>query len=296
MVQLSKPVLFLIFNRPDTTQQVFNEIRKARPKQLFVAADGPRKDRPDDIDNCRKTREIVNQVDWDCKVSTLFRNENLGCKIAVSSAIDWFFSNVDEGIILEDDCLPSQSFFRFCEELLVRYKDDMRIMMISGYNKNQTWKCDINDYFFSYIGSIWGWASWRRAWKFYNVNIDETEYGNNLNYLEFLLGKELKDVRINHFEMLKKGLDTWDYQWSFARHFNSGLTCVSSKSLISNIGFDKHATHTKIGEDTVKKMEIVFPLRENKIVIGDLVYDKTIHSKNSFMTRISQSIIKFLIR
>ena len=128
------PVLFLIFNRPDTTQQVFDEIRKARPEQLYVAADGPRKDQSADYELCKKTRDIIQQVDWDCKVFTCFRDENLGCKRSVSSAIDWFFSHVEEGIILEDDCVPDQSFFPFCQELLEKYRDDTRIMMISGNN------------------------------------------------------------------------------------------------------------------------------------------------------------------
>ena len=130
-IKIYTPVLFLIFNRPDTTRQVFNEIRKAQPAQLFVAADGPRKDRDSDFELCKKTREIVRQVDWDCEVFTRFQEENLGCKRAVSSAIDWFFSNVEEGIILEDDCVPDQSFFPFCQELLEKYRHDERIMMIS---------------------------------------------------------------------------------------------------------------------------------------------------------------------
>jgi len=156
---LKAPVLLLIFNRPDTTQLVFNKIRKARPAELYIAADGPRKNQPDDPENCRKAREILRQVDWDCKISTLFREENLGCKIGVSSAIDWFFSEVEEGIILEDDCVPDQSFFQFCQELLARYRDDKRVMMISGDNFQFGRRRTDYSYYFSQYVHIWGWLA-----------------------------------------------------------------------------------------------------------------------------------------
>src|SRR4030042_6453503 len=133
--KLTTPVLFLIFNRPDTTEKVFDEIRKAKPKKLFVAADGPRQDKQGEKEKVGRARQIViDGIDWDCEIKTLFRDKNLGCKVAVSSAINWFFENEEMGIILEDDCLPHQSFFRFCGELLEKYKDDERIMVISGEN------------------------------------------------------------------------------------------------------------------------------------------------------------------
>jgi len=172
VTSLKVPVLFLIFNRSDTTQLVFNEIRKAQPAQLFIAADGPRKDRPEDIENCRKVREIIRQVDWDCSVSTLFRDENLGCKRGVSSAIDWFFSHVDEGIILEDDCVPDPSFFPFCQELLERYRDDERIMVISGDNLQFGRRKSQYSYYFSRCFHLWGWATWKRAWDNYDIKME----------------------------------------------------------------------------------------------------------------------------
>jgi len=169
------PVLFLIFNRPNTTQKVFNAIRQAKPKQLFVAADGPRKGKEGEKEKYEQAREIIEQVDWNCEVRTLFREKNLGCKIAASSAIDWFFENVDEGIILEDDCLPSQSFFRFCQELLEYYRDDTRIMMISGNNFQFGKVRGEGSYYFSKYAHVWGWATWRRAWKHYDVNMKNFE-------------------------------------------------------------------------------------------------------------------------
>lgn len=238
MTLFSTPVLFLIFNRPDTTQLVFNEIRKARPRQLFVAADGPRKDCPDDHENCRKAREIVNQVDWDCNVVTLYREENLGCKIAVSSAIDWFFSNVEEGIILEDDCVPDQSFFPFCQELLNKYRNDERIMMISGMNYLFN-KLEIKEsYYFSRYYPIWGWATWKRAWSHYDLTMSNWPEYNSQNFLTHVychakIARFLQDMFQKAY--LNK-VDTWDIQWVFACVINNGCAICPKYNLVSNIG------------------------------------------------------------
>lgn len=284
---LKTAVLFLTFNRPDTTKQVFEAIRQAKPPRLYVAADGPRADKAGEAEKCEEVRQIAAQVDWDCEVQTLFREENLGCKYAVSGAITWFFENEEQGIILEDDCLPSQSFFWFCEELLERYKNDKRIMMVSGYNNAQSFQ-QKSHYFFSNIGGIWGWASWRRAWDCYEVEPVRLAslYECDFYKLEFLLGQSIYKKRKEHFYSLLQGLNTWDYQWSFARHFNSGLSCVSSSSLVENIGFGEDATHTKVGTDHVTKSEISFPIYENKIVIADKVYDEKVHQKKSILSKI----------
>ncbi len=169
---LRTPVLLVIFNRPKTTQLVFEAIRRAKPARLYIAADGPRKNVESDIKNCAEARKIVEQIDWDCAVQTLFRNGNVNCGRGPSSAFTWFFEHEEEGIILEDDCLPSQSFFWFCQELLEYYRDDTRVMHIGGNNFLNGWKKD-NDYsyYFSRSGHIWGWATWRRAWKMFDFNI-----------------------------------------------------------------------------------------------------------------------------
>ncbi len=166
--RLTIPVLFLIFNRPDTTQPVFNEIREAKPTKLFVAADGPRDNKKGEKEECEKTRKIIEQVDWDCELYKLYRDKNLGCKIAVSSAIDWFFENVEEGIILEDDCLPHPSFFRFCQELLEKYKGDERVFVISGDNFLFGRKRTNYSYYFSRYNHCWGWAGWIRTLSDYD--------------------------------------------------------------------------------------------------------------------------------
>ena len=165
------PILFLIFNRPETTKKVFSAIKEVQPPRLYIAADGPRSEQPDEADHCELARTIATKVDWDCEVKTLFRDQNLGIRIAVSQAIDWFFEQEPEGIILEDDCLPDQSFFWFCKELLEKYRNDTRIMHIGGTNfqfgKNRT----NYSYYFSRYAHIWGWASWRRAWEYYDEKL-----------------------------------------------------------------------------------------------------------------------------
>ena len=182
---LKTAVLLVIFNRPETTQVVFEAIRKAKPPRLYVAADGPRTEVPSDAKKCKEAREIINQVDWDCEVKTLFREKGLGCGLGPSSAFTWFFEHEEDGIILEDDCLPSQSFFWFCEELLERYRHDNRVMHIGGNNFLNGWQKDRDySYYFSNSGHIWGWATWRRAWKLFDFNISLYEKLKGKNYFQ----------------------------------------------------------------------------------------------------------------
>lgn len=241
------PILFLIFNRPDTTQRVFEEIKKQKPKYLFVAADGARSDSLEDAQKCKRARDIVlDGIDWDCEVKTLFRDENLGCGVAVSAAITWFFENVEQGIILEDDCLPHPSFFVFCETLLEKYKDDENVYGISGDNFQDGLQSGDASYFFSNYCYIWGWATWRRAWDSYDFNLSQLE-----KFKEKQLIKRI-DKRIvfkNYWfaildKVANKEIDTWDYQWLFTLWNNGGVAVVPNVNLISNIGFGKDATHT----------------------------------------------------
>ncbi|MDH5719759.1 MAG: glycosyltransferase [Spirochaetia bacterium] len=277
----STSVLFLTFNRLETTKKVFEEIKKAKPPRLYIASDGPRKEKPDEDETVKAVRDyILSNIDWDCDVKTLFRRKNLGCKIAVSTAIDWFFKNEEMGIILEDDCLPNQSFFRFCEELLERYTDDERIMMVCGTNMAETWNSEKQNYHFSIYGSIWGWASWRRAWQHYDVNINL--WGNSYAkqaIKNIFNNKKQYNYRKRVFEKVyRKNIDTWDYQWSFARMINSGLTIVPSRNLVSNIGFGENATHTT-GENakklSISQHDLLWPLKKPEIVVVDKEYDDT---------------------
>lgn len=245
------PILFLIFNRPETTKQVFSAICKAKPKKLYVAADGPRKNKSGEKELCERTRAIIKQIDWPCKVKTLFRKENLGCGKAVSSGITWFFENEEMGIILEDDCLPDKTFFHYCESLLNKYKDNEKIMMISGSNFISE-KVKIKEsYYFSRYSHIWGWASWRRAWKYYDYNMTswpEFKKMNRLNSIfstfeERFFWKSTLDLAYLH------KISSWDAQFQYACFLNDGYCLYPCVNLISNIGFGKDSTHTS-GENS----------------------------------------------
>ncbi len=247
---LDTPVLFLIFNRPEPTAKVFEAIRKARPKELFVSADGPRQEKPADIDNCKAARGIVKNIDWDCRVHYNFSDKNLGCKVSVSSAINWFFDNVEAGIILEDDCLPNQSFFWFCRELLEKYKDDERIMQISGNNYLFGEKIGSATYYFSKINDISGWASWKRAWRHYDINMKDfpvfKEQGQIYNYISNKkIAGWLLDYFREVFELAGLNHGIWSSQWSYAMCKNNGLIIAPNVNLASHIGIDKEATNWK---------------------------------------------------
>lgn len=303
---LKTPVLFLVFNRPDTTQKVFAAIRQAKPLRLFVAADGPRENRPGEAEVCEQTRRIIDSVDWDCDVVTLFRDTNLGCRKAVSSAIDWFFAHVEEGIILEDDCLPSASFFRYCQELLEYYRHDTRIMQICGLNVLNEWHRNGHSYYFSQYGPIWGWASWRRAWKQYDVDMKLwPEIREKKVYEDFCQCREEATFRLALYDKVHNGeIDTWDYQWGFSKMVNHGLSVIPSVNLISNIGFTDDATHTMSGQDnpyaTMEVHELGPLLNHPQFVVRDCLADR--RYLNEFMaikpamTNFKQTILKLLHR
>ena len=244
--KLNTPVLFLIFNRPDTTKKVFESIRESKPTRLYIAADGARKDKVGEAELCAQTRDVIKKVDWNCEVKTLFRDENLGCKNAVSSAINWFFENEEVGIILEDDCLPNQSFFLFCQTLLNYYRDDERVMHIGGANFLDGKIIGDASYYFSNIHHIWGWATWRRAWKYYDLEMKSYE-----KFIEDGILKKLypelsyQQLWKDMFGKIKNGkLNTWDYQWTLSIWEHGGLGIIPNQNLISNIGFSTQATHT----------------------------------------------------
>ncbi|MFC5413072.1 nucleotide-diphospho-sugar transferase [Larkinella bovis] len=243
---METPILLIIFNRPDTTQRIFDIIRVVKPKYLFIAADGPRPDNPTDIEACRAARAIIEQVDWPCTVRTLFRTENRGCGQGPAEAITWFFDHVEEGIILEDDCLPTEDFFDFCTKMLTYYRGSPNISVISGTNLMLKWKSTRQPYLFCLTGPTWGWATWKRAWQYFDYNL--TEWGNESN--RDIVKKLLREVEYKYWgtifdELYKcRRTDVWDYQWYLARLINCPISIVPSVNLVSNIGYGKGATHT----------------------------------------------------
>ncbi|MBS4062395.1 MAG: nucleotide-diphospho-sugar transferase [Bacteroidetes bacterium] len=240
---LKTPVLFLVFNRPHTTKQVFEAIRKAKPPRLYIAADGPRINKEGEAERVKEVRSIATNVDWECEVTTLFRVENLGCKYAVSGAITWFFEHEEQGIILEDDCLPDQSFFWFCEELLERYKYDLRVWHIGGSNFQNGIKRGDGDYYFSKYNHVWGWAGWASRWKKYDVELDTIK---DAKFIERTFkNKDVVKLWTKSFNDMKaKKIDTWDYQYVFSMWDSGGLAILPNVNMISNIGFGIDATHT----------------------------------------------------
>jgi hypothetical protein len=241
------PVLLLIFNRPDTTERVINQIKAVRPSKLFIAADGPRVHNVKDKQMCEAVRSLVlNTIDWDCELKTLFREQNLGCGIAVSEAITWFFENVDEGIILEDDILVDPSFFSFCRAMLIKYRHDTRIMHVSGSTFVYPFIRINNPYYFSKLPSVWGWASWKRAWIEYRYNVNELDEKIIRSEIEQWAGNsKISNYYLNIFSKMKaREFDTWDYQWLLTIFASGGLVITPSVNLALNIGFESDPTHT----------------------------------------------------
>lgn len=293
---LKTPVLFLIFNRPEPTRRVFEQIRLAKPRRLFIAADGPRAHKEGEAQRCQEVRDIVSQVDWECDVKTLFREQNLGCKMAVSSAIDWFFDQVEQGIILEDDCLPSQSFFTFTSELLDKYANDERIMMISGDNFQEGVQRGDGSYYFSKYPHIWGWASWRRAWsKHYDIEMKTFPQYKAENRIAKLFPnpREQKFWMNNFQEVFDNKVDTWDFQWVYAIYSNGGMCIMPNVNMISNIGFNAEATHTKTGGEgsaNLQTQEMSHLVHPSKIEI-DKAADK-FESQHVFHIPTKGTVIK----
>ncbi len=297
------PILFVIFNRPDITQKVFNEIKKIRPKKLFITADGPRNNEEKKL--CNKTRKIIEQVDWECEIKKNYSNKNLGCKIGVSSGINWFFKHVEAGIILEDDCLPNQSFFYFCKELLERYKDNKKIMMISGDNFQNKKQHGNGSYYFSKMCHIWGWATWKRAWQHYDVNMKDYPEFKKQNKINTIWGKKyIQKYWIKIFDQIyNKEIDTWDYQWVYSVWKQNGLSIIPNVNLISNIGFRDDATHTKSPNklankqlQTLKKIKHPQKIIQSKKADNYFLYNSIKKGTNNYflykITHMIKSIFK----
>jgi hypothetical protein len=268
------PVLLLAFNRPDTTARVFEALRPVRPSQIFFAVDGPRPEKAADAERVAKVRELASTVDWHSDVRTLFRPRNLGCKNAVSQAISWFFKHVEEGIVMEDDCVPHPSFFRFAGELLERYRHDERVMMVSANNFQQGRPRTQYSYYFSRYLHIWGWACWRRAWSKYDHEMAQWPELRDSGWLMDLLGDrsaarywtQIFDETHGERNM------SWGYRWMFSAWRNAGLSVNPCVNLVSNIGFGDSATHTMEQNHPLASLpvqQIEFPLRHPPDVIRD---------------------------
>jgi hypothetical protein len=272
-------VAFVIFNRPELTAQVFETIRDARPARLFVIADGPRADAPGDVERCAAARAVLDGVDWDCRVSWNTADRNLGVGRRVASGLAWVFRQVREAIVLEDDCLPDPTFFRFCDGLLESCRDDERVMMISGTNPLERWKADAQSFHFSATGSHWGWATWARAWRHYDFGMTTVPDRGLLAALTSRLGDpERAALATRLCTMVRDGLiDSWDVQWTVCQLLRGGLAVVPSVNLVRNAGFGPAATHTRnrlsLGS-FLARGSMAFPLTPPPSVEADREYDR----------------------
>lgn len=238
------PILLLSFNRPEHTLKVFERIKEVQPPKLYISNDGPRPDHPTDKSRTQEIRDnLRSKVDWNCQVEVLFQAENLGCKRAVRQALSWFFSMEEQGIILEDDCVPNTSFFEFCDELLIRFKEDTEIAMISGNGRYGMWDNGKQSYNFISYPMVWGWASWRRTWKQYDSSFDQLPELQS-SKLPGLTDSSLDAKRFwNNIIRNLKNMNSWAYPFSLLC-LSKGWKCVvPQKNLIENIGFDESATH-----------------------------------------------------
>jgi hypothetical protein len=269
MTPFETPIAFFVFNRPEITARSFERIRALRPRRLLICADGPRAHRPEERGKTEAVRAIVSRIDWECDSRTRLLEENLGCKKAVSSGISWVFEQVDRAIILEDDCLPDASFFLFCAELLERYQNDPRVFMISGNHLRRLPEDYAHSYYFSCIPHIWGWATWRRAWQHYRVDMDGWSAWKNAGEMRKRFHGSGLAHRIALWRltgMLDKTargeIDTWDHQWHYTLLRNRGLSILPAVPLVENVGFGQDATHTLDARDqpTERAQPMRFPL------------------------------------
>lgn len=303
--QLETPITFIIFKRPDTTIKVFETIRKIKPKKLFVIADGPRHDREGEAEKCAATREIIEKVDWNCEVIKNYSEVNLGCAKRVSSGLDWVFKNVEETIILEDDCIPHITFFRFCEELLEKYRYDSRITSIAAQNAQLGQKRTDYSYYFSSYSHCWGWASWRRAWQDYDLYIKlwpEVKESNILN--DILMDSKAVSYWQNIFDSIYENPTgiTWDYQWTFACWMQGGLNIIPNINLIQNVGVGADSTNFNSSQDfsfiNLPTDNMEFPLKHPPYIVRNLQADKFIQNTVYHATRLDilkQKLKKILV-
>lgn len=261
----SIPIVFIIFNRPDTTQQVFEEIRKIRPSKLYIIADGPRLHVSTDAERCAQCRQIIEMVDWPCEVTKDYSGSNLGCAVRVATGLDNAFKKFDKLIVLEDDCLPDPTFFPYCEELLNRYEHTPEVLHITGTNCSFGAYQGRESYYFSKYAHVWGWASWRRAWKHYDLKMrDWPEFSKEgLSTIVQSRGERQFFERVCNGLYTAEKPHTWDFQLTFSVWNANGYSIIPKVNLISNIGFHAEATHTKKEDSHLSRIPVapmVFPL------------------------------------
>ena len=286
------PVLLIFFNRSDTFKKVFEAVRKARPSKLFLACDGPRPESPNDVLKIEECKMIATHIDWECEVFTNYSKENMGCGMRPQTAISWALSIVDRIVILEDDCVPDESFFPYMAELLEKYKDDERIGMISGLNHFKSWNCDKYSYCFTKTAAIWGWGTWARVWKDYDYSVSSLDSP----YIQNLIKKQItfhraKDAKVKlwlkttHRVKSGENISYWDSQFGYLKIHKGYLSIVPKTNLICNIGVGASSTHANANFSTCWKKGMLHfiptepiqtPLTHPDFIMCDTEYDDTV--------------------
>ena len=272
------PLLLLCWRRPHTLRQVIDAIRPVAPTRLYVACDGPSPERPGEAEKVAATRAVIEyEIDWPCQIERLYSDVNQGCRLGVSRAITWFFEQVEEGIILEDDCVPHPGFFSYCTTLLERYRNDTRVWCISGNNfQNGQWRGE-GSYYFSRYNHCWGWASWRRCWKHYDAELSQWPALRDSSLLATVFETPLER---NYWSRIWQHLvdegkpDSWAYRWTFTCLANGGLTALPNRNLVSNVGFDEDATHTTGGAINTAISEGVDPNQHPEFLLREVAADR----------------------
>jgi hypothetical protein len=268
---MNSPVVLIVFNRPEHARRVFERIRAARPPRLLIICDGPRAGHPDDARRVAAVRALFDSaVDWPCEVFRDYASTNMSCMDRIASGLTHAFELFEEAVILEDDCLPSPSFFSFCDEMLERYRDDERVMNVAGTNFIADHFRPRESYWFSRHPWTWGWATWRRAWKHYDLNFAGWDQNHHALRASFSSGWE-RQYWLATFEHARRDLravNTWDFQWNYACRIRGGLSIVPRENLVENLGFGADSTHTAHNMDrlVVEPRELKFPLKHPRTV------------------------------
>ena len=298
MEQYNIPILFIFFNREDIALKAFEMIRSVRPTRLYLSQDGPRIDRGEEEQRklIRIRKHIIERIDWECTVHQRFMNKNLGCAMGVKTAIDWIFETEKYGIILEDDCVVSKSFFPFMEDILVRYKDDQRIGMVAGTNPIEKYR-GRTSFHFSRFKSCWGWATWARAWK--NMDMDMTWRETDMMSVINNSGFNSRHNSKWHFQLKcidRNHVSAWDWQWYFSLAAQNQLCVYPAVNLVSNIGKDIEATHPSFGDITRERHELPLPLTAPSIVAPDYHFDKMFDANENRLPTMLARIIPHTLK
>ena len=277
------PVLLIGYNRPDCIIEVIEALKKVRPEKVYVFCDGPKIGDIENQNQVKMVRDICKKnIDWNCEIRTNYKDQNMGCRAGVKHAIDWFFSHEEAGIILEDDIVPIESFFTFCQEMLEFYKDDTRIAQICGLSREADTYPPEASYSFSRFPHIWCWATWSRSWKLYDNNMSNWNEIKNRGLFDQLGDKNYSSYWTNHFNLMSDGaLDTWDYVWAYSVLTQNMISVVPKNNLISNIGFGELATHTsnysgQLPETSSLEFPIIHPV--------DFIIDDSVTADIAYQT------------